>query len=348
MKILIVGNNKPWSIERYFMKYLKELGANVYFYGSGDIVYNFHSSSILNKILFHSKIVTKYAKVNRGLLNSAREIDPDIIWIFKGMEIFPDTLQNLKDQGFILANFNPDHPFIIPNKGSGNKNVSKGVPFYDVHFCYQFDLKKQIKDTYNIPTVFLPFAYESEDVNYINQSEIKEIKRICFQGNPDEYRAIIIKDIASAGLPIDVYGRQWHRFLGNKSSNINCFPIADRKLFWKLNQQYRVQLNLFRKYNYGSHNMRTFEIPVVGGIQLTPYSNEQAALFHESKEIFFFANNSEMIEKCRMLLNMTNSEADIIRAAARSRSLKEPYSFKDRAQLIYETFKSLTNGNCIV
>ncbi len=34
MKILIVGSNKPWAIERFYIKYLTELGADIHLYPS--------------------------------------------------------------------------------------------------------------------------------------------------------------------------------------------------------------------------------------------------------------------------------------------------------------------------
>ena len=75
------------------------------------------------------------------------------------------------------------------------------------------------------------------------------------------------------------------------------YPIASRPDFWRKNQEYRVQLNLFRQYNEGSHNMRTFEIPAVGGIQLTEYSTEQADFFKEGEEIFSFVRQGRYGKK---------------------------------------------------
>src|SRR2546423_266143 len=112
MKVIIAGNSKSWAIERYFIKYLRAAGIEVILYPSGDIVHDFHTKNLFNKILFHSKLVTKYPRVNKGLLTAAREEKPDVIWFFKGMEVYPETLQQLKKEGFRLANFNPDHPFI--------------------------------------------------------------------------------------------------------------------------------------------------------------------------------------------------------------------------------------------
>jgi spore maturation protein CgeB len=341
MKILIAGNNKTWSIERYFRKYLEMLGAEVIFFPSGDIVYDFHTKNVVNKLLFHSKLVTKYPYVNRELLNVSRTTRPDVIWVFKGMEIYPDTLEKLKQEGFRLANFNPDHPFIIPNKGSGNRNVSDSVPLYDLHFCYQRKLQQEIEQGFGVRTAFLPFAYDHEDVQYIDPASIDEINKLCFQANPDPYRVQVIEKLAEEGIAVDVYGHGWDKTSIASKKGVSVHPIASRAEFWKKNQQYRVQLNLFREYNYGSHNMRTFEIPVVGGVQLTVYSDEQAEFFEAGKEIFFFNDPADLVVKAKEILSMPAENIRAIRQQARDRSLNSGYSFKDRAQTVFETFRQL-------
>ena len=256
------------------------------------------------------------------------------------MEIFPETLETLRID-FKLANYNPDHPFIISSRGSGNTNVTESVGKYHLHFCYHHELQKKIEREYGIPTVFLPFGYEKNDVIYIDQSTIVENNRVCFQANPDKYRVEKVQFLTDNGIEVDVYGHGWHKTHLKDNNKVNIFPIASRSEFWYLNQKYRVQLNLFRKYNYGSHNMRTFEIPAVGGIQLTPYSEEQASFFEQNKEIFFFKDDEDMVVQVKKLISSSQEEISQIRTAARKRSMESGYSFKDRSKTVYNVFKNL-------
>ncbi len=346
MKILLVGSNFSYAIERYFVRYLAEMGVEINQYAAPDIVFNYHSKNIVNKILFHSKINTGYKPVNKELLKIAYNYKPDVIWVFKGMEIYPETLATLK-KDFKLANYNPDHPFLITSRGSGNSNVRDSVGHYHLHFCYHNQLIQQIQEEFHIPAVFLPFAYDGDDMVYVDQNTITEIPRICFQANPDAYRVAVVEKLASNGLEVDVFGIGWNKTSLQHNSKVRLFNIASRQEFWKLNQEYRVQLNLFRAYNKGSHNMRTFEIPAVGGIQLAPYSEEQAMFFEEGKEIFFFHDEDDMLVKAKYLLGLSSEDALQIRQAARKRSLASGYTFKDRANTVYQSFKTLVNGGII-
>ena|SRR5450631_2283040 len=340
MKVLLVGSDLNVAIERYYKKYLTEFGVEIYHYPAPDIIFNFHSKNIINKIFFKTGIYKKYGFVNRELIRIAEEFQPDIIWIFKGLEIFPQTLKKLRTK-FRLANFNPDHPFIIIASSNGNRNVKNSVGLYHLHFSYHSALVRRIWEEYKITAVFLPFAYDRFDLEYQPPESIVEIPKVCFQANPDPWRVQKIKKLADAGLVVDVYGHGWKKTALRDYKNVNLFPIASRNTFWLLNQEYRVQLNLFRKYNNDSHNMRTFEIPAVGGIQLSPYSTEQADFFEENREIFLFREDGQMISMAKKLLNLSRREADEIRNAARTRSINSPYSFEDRALTVYKSFQQL-------
>ncbi len=341
MKILIVGSNKHWATERYFVDHLREFSAEVFQYNAPDIVFDNHSKNILNKILFKTKIRTGYKEVNDGLLSAAQLVNPDVIWVWKGMEIFPGTLKKLRSRGFKLANFNPDHPFIITSAGSGNSNVTNSVGLYDLHFCYHRKLISEIEERFHIPAVFLPFAYEKKDLTYLDPAGLSKINRVCFQGNPDNYRANMLSSLAMNGLEVDVYGQGWEKTKLAGMKNVRVYPIASRPDFWKKNQEYRIQLNLFRQYNEGSHNMRTFEIPAVGGIQLTEYSVEQADFFKEGEEIFFFRGKEDMLKKVNEILQMPESIITEIRNHARKRCLESGYTFTSRAMTVYKSFEKL-------
>ncbi|HLA58421.1 MAG TPA: glycosyltransferase, partial [Puia sp.] len=89
------------------------------------------------------------------------------------------------------------------------------------------------------------------------------------------------------------------------------------------------------------HNMRTFEIPGAGGIQLAPYSEEHASFFNENTEIFLYRDQQELLKHVEYLMNGSPEAANKIRTAARSRSLDSKYSYKDRASIVYRTLQNM-------
>jgi hypothetical protein len=91
----------------------------------------------------------------------------------------------------------------------------------------------------------------------------------CFVGFTDEDRAEKINLLASQGIPVDVYGTNWDRFFKQGSKARVHGPVFGPDMHRTL-RAYRLQLNLFRPHNPGSHNMRSFEVPAVGALCLRP------------------------------------------------------------------------------
>jgi spore maturation protein CgeB len=338
MRLLIVGSDKVFAIENFYVKYLKEAAVEIRLFTAQSIFYDYYQASILHKILFRVGVSPILRKINDQFRQVITEFEPQVIFIFKGMEIFPESLEWAKQRGIKLVNLNPDNPFLFTGKGSGNKNVTDSIPLYDLHFTYDGDIKKELEHKYKIPTATLPFGFDLSDDLYNECAMQQEVKKVCFLGNPDDQRAAFIEQLA-AQMPIDVYGNNWSQFVTSKHITVHD-PVYGDKL-WKTLYRYRVQLNLMRIHNPNSHNMRSFELPGVGGIGLFPYTIDHAHYFDAGKEIFLYKDLNECISLSKLLLNMSDEEALKIRLAARLKSLQAGYSYRNRALLALKEIKKL-------
>lgn len=71
-------------------------------------------------------------------------------------------------------------------------------------------------------------------------------------------------------------------------------------------------------------NLRNFEIPMCGGIELCKYSEELANYFEEGKEILFYKDSCELIDKANYYLNRASEQELVgIKQAARKRAEAE-------------------------
>ena len=342
MKLLIVGSDKIFSIENFYYKYLKELGVDVKCFTAQSIFYDYYyNGNIVTKVLFKLGLSNIYKKINTQFKQIVSDFKPEIIWVFKGMEITPESLKWAKQQGIKLINYNPDNPFIFSGKGSGNLNITKSISLYDLHFTYNLEIQKQLKKIYQANTAYLPFAFDVSKDIFEECSNEKEIVKVCFLGNPDKKRAKFILHLAEKGVMIDVFGNEWNKFITHK--NIITYPPIYADEQWKTLRKYRVQINLLRIHNEDSHNMRTFEVPGIGGIQLAPYTIEHKIFFEDGKEIFLFKNIDECISKIKYLLTLTSYQANQLRIFARNASIDKKHNYKDRSLQVFETFKSLNN-----
>jgi len=339
MHVLIVGSNKIFSIENFYIKYLQKAGVTVSFCSSNGAFQDFYQRGILNRILFRLGISTIYKTINFNLIQTIQREKPDVVWIFKGMEIYSKTLKEIKALHIKLVNYNPDNPFVFSGRGSGNRNITEAISLFDLHFTYNLAIQKQLDEVYDVPTSILPFGFDISDSVYSVAMLQKEISKVCFLGNPDVERASFIKALAVNGISICVYGHHWSKFINHSAVEIHDAVYGEE--VWLVLRKYRVQLNLMRKHNLDSHNMRTFEVPGVGGIMVAPDTTEHRLFFENRKEAFYFENVSDCAKIIKNLLELPKEEAEKIRMAARERSVQSGYSYKDRTLFVKEVLEAL-------
>lgn len=339
MRLMIVGSDKVYAIENYYRNHLMEQGVEISLFTAQSYFYDYYQKSVIHKLLYRASLSGIIPKINKMFRERVEEFNPDIIWIFKGMEIVPESLVWAQDRNIKLVNYNPDNPFIFSGRGSGNPNVTNSISLYDLHFTYNLDVKEKLEHEYQAKTAYLPFGYELSDSVYELCTDQPEILKLCFLGNPDTDRAAFIEAMAQAGIPVDVYGNDWKQFVKNSAITISG-PVYGEE-FWKILRRYRIQLNLMRPHNEHSHNMRSFEVPAVGGIMLAPDTPDHRNHFENGKEVFLFSGIDDAIGKAKAILNMPAADADEIRTNARNRSVEFGYSYRKRSHLALQEMRKI-------
>lgn len=341
MRILLVGADSNYAIEKPYLEYLSKASevTHAELYSAQNIFLKFYNKNLLNKILYRLGFSKILDIINNQIISRVIAVHPDILLVFKGMELYPGTIRRIKLMGIKVVNYNPDNPFIFTGRGSGNINITKSVGLYNLHLTYNMEVKRQIETQYDIPVGLLPFGYNISNEVYDACVKQDELLKLCFLGNPDQERANFIMGLAKRGLSIDVYGNHWEKWISDPKIEIHSPVYGDN--LWKTLRKYRVQLNLMRIHNLNSHNMRSFEIPGVGGIMVAPKTLEHEIYFKNGKEVFLFSSIDECTQIVNMLLNLPAREADEIRKAARIRSIESGYSYFDRSKQLLMELKKL-------
>lgn len=339
MKLLIVGSDKKFAIEKYFLQYFEGANVKVALYPAQRMFHDYYYQSIKNKIKYRLGFSKIIKIINRDLLELVSTYEPNILFVFKGMEILPATLKKLSIKNIILANYNPDNPFIFSGKGSGNKNVINGLNLFDIHFTYSVTIKKELEKKTKSKIYLLPFAYAIDNNLFPSIHCQNEVIKTCFIGNPDKERVSFIKQLADFGIELDLYGHNWNKYINHDKVKI-YEPVYENE-FWKTLYKYRVQLNIMRKHNLDSHNMRSFEIPGVGGIGLFPETYEHLNFFEKDKEVFMYTSLENCVKKIKYLISLENNVAKKIRKAAANRSVNSKYTYQDRAKFVLDVFKNI-------
>jgi hypothetical protein len=312
--------------------------SNIMGFSHNDLFNEYYQTSLLNKLCY--KIFPKYieSRISNKLYRFCILHQPDVLLIFKGMEILPNILKKIKNSGVYLVNYNLDHPFIFFSKGSGNNNVLESIEVYNLYLTYSTIIKNEMNLKFpNLTTIVLPFGYIERPENILPKfDEFEEVNKVCFVGNPDKNRLKVIKQIVDNNIEVHVYGHNWERYFSENIPFIKIFKPVYSIDYYKTIQKYRVQLNIFRPHNINSHNMRSFEVPAVGGILLAPQTPEHLSFFEAENEVFYYTSTDILYEQINKILNLTKANAFQIRLNAQTRSIKSHYSYRERASQLLE------------
>ncbi len=331
-RILIIGSAHQAALEHIYAKHLSVFGNAVEIYPIQDLFLSYYTSSLFNKIVFRLGLSSIYAQLQKATVSFVAEYKPSHIIVFKGMELLPATLYYWKSKGIKLINYNPDNPFLFSGRGSGNENVSKSISLFDLYCSYDSTIVKKLKDK-GVKSALIPFGFELEEVEYKKIENTPEVNCVCFLGNPDKERAKFINSLLDHHIAIDLYGYVWHKFVKSNTNLVQIYDPVYGTEFWKTLRKYSVQLNLMRIHNVNSHNMRSFDIPGVGGIMLAPKTKDHALYFKENVEVFLFENIDDCVGKINFLLNCDATKRELIRTNSRNISVKN-YTYQNRvAQL---------------
>jgi spore maturation protein CgeB len=337
MRILIVGADYKWAIEHHFVKHFSGIGLTVELFPAQRYFYEYYYKNIVTKLICRLGLSRIYHEINANLLKRVEEFKPDIVFVFKGMEVLPDTLITLKQAGIKLVNYNPDNPFIFSGYGSGNKNVSESLKLFDLHLTYNLEILEKLKSM-QLKSEFFPFAFEAGVDKAPELIEADEVLKPCFLGNPDKSRVEFLNQLADRGVKLDVYGNDWAK--NNIHPNIKAFPPVYGDEMISVLRKYRIQLNLMRIHNLNSHNMRSLEIPGHGGVQLAPRTVEHEMLFREGEEIFLYNDVDDCVGQIDKLMCLSFAEALGIRNTAQYTAQSE-HTYKQRAAKAAELFDKL-------
>jgi len=320
------------------------------FRSMGIIVEGFFHMDYIPKLTIAGRIIHRiypqlwWNEINDKLLYHASVFKPDIILIFKGMEIYPSTFKTLRDRGIKLVNYNPDHPYEYISRGSGNHNVLNSISLFHTYITYSMNIAADFRKRFpEIPVAVLPFGYSLTASEYYKISIEKEVHRICFIGYADRQRARVIQSLLRHDLEVDVYGPGWSSYFSDKVPGLQIYPAVNGLQYYDQLRRYRVQLNLFRRHNEHSHNMRSFEVPAAGGIMLAPDSKEHRLFFRDRKEVFLYESESDIPQIVRYIMQLSEQQANEIRWKARERSVQSGYDYPSRAVTLLNILRNITH-----
>ena len=241
----------------------------------------------------------------------------DVVWIDKGITIFPETLKYIKSKQPTckIISYSPDNMALRHNQ---SQQYLESIPYYDhiiTNKSYILDDMRKlgakniqfVNNTYE-PSFHYPRELSNDDLTRLGGD-------VGFVGMWEKERCESILYLADHGIKVRVFGdEKWGKYT-NYSPNltIDLHGLYNDD-YAKSFKAFKISLCFLRKMNFDQQTTRTVEIPACGGFMMAERTNEHLAMFDENKEAVYFSSNEELLEKCKYYLEHDKERLSIANA----------------------------------
>lgn len=287
---------------------------------------------------YPSKLKAYLSYVQKSVLRYLKDSKKKFVFIIKGYYLLPETIEEIKAMGKFIFCFYPDDPYrIFP--GTSNLFVQQSINRYNAYFIWSKSIVKKIGGN-NV--FYLPFAGDGELLKpTIYTKSLSKVVMECdvsFVGNADKERTDFLNKLS---MHLDnkykkiIYGSWWEKINDYEiKKNVHGNDFINAILSSKIN------INILRVQNKNSNNMRTFEIPVVGGFMLHEYSEEAIEFFEPGGEADYYKSAEECADKIKFYLKNETLRLKIA-AAGHEKIYLAKHLYTDRVDEIWEKIISL-------
>ena len=235
------------------------------------------------------------------------------------------------------VNIFPDDPLDTKNSVISNKNFIDCISEFDLFCIWSKKILKKLKKKFKSNILYLPFGYDSLNINKIIKKKLKLKNQIFFLGTYEKERFVTLNYIIEKKK---IYGGNWSRFREKKIRNsVISNHIYGQKIYNLMNSS-AITLNILRKQNLSSHNMKTFEIPAYNGLMLTTRSKEQNTFFKENISCFMYSTKKELNKKIRFIFK----NKKIAKKVRNSGNIKvKNHNYINRVKYLIKELKKIKN-----
>lgn len=349
LKILLVGDWHSNLHEEAVRQALEELGQEVvcfpwhhYFKPdtkAGKIFSPFFK--VQNKYLFGPTLKS----LNEDLVSVFKQYLPDVVFVYRGTHIFPETLIKIKGirSRSVLVGYNNDDPFSPVYPKWFWRHFIAGLPLYDLALAYRSHNIEDFKKAGARRVKLLRSWYVPSKNRPVELSPAEQKDYACdvvFAGHfEDDGRLDYLEAVVERGWKLKLHGHDygWNKPLSRSRTLRHLLPV---RTLW--GEDYnkaicgsKVALCFLSKLNRDSYTRRCFEIPAAGTLLLSEYSHDLSTIFEAGKEADFFQSTEEMVEKLEYYLKNEKSRRAVA-LAGRKRLIADGHDIVSRMRQVLD------------
>ena len=308
-----------------------------------DIVDEFYFLSLRSKRTL-TKIIEKLIRnlqtdeFNNQIKVNLTKFQPDVLFVYKGAFVYPETLDFAASRNIRIALFYPDVSMTFHGG-----NIPKCLPKYELIFTTKTFGINDLKDNFGTNrAVFVPHGFDPEIHRKIKVEDRDSALYACdasFIGtwSPKKEKYLAGIKAALPNLSLRIWGNQWSK----SNSPILASSIMHKEVLGDLYaiaiRASKINLGILSERVEGASSgdlitSRTFHIPGCGGFMLHERNEESVLYFDEGTEVGFFDGEEELVEKVRYYLANEQERLQVAEAGYQ-RALRD-HSLDERAKTV--------------
>ena len=225
----------------------------------------------------------------------------DLIWVDKGVYLWPDTVKEIRRLGKVLIHYTPDTAFFA----NQSRFFEATVALYDkVVTTKSFELEHYQNRISNDRLMLVTQSYD-EQQHHVECEFSQKRNEVVLIGLCEPDRERCVAALLKQENQVRIGGRGWERFVSTHANN----PLLHFEGSAIFGQHYvqtlsraALGLGLLTKRFPELHTTRTFEIPACG-TALATVSNTETTKFFAENEALFYEDYEDLAQQAKTLLN---------------------------------------------
>jgi spore maturation protein CgeB len=283
---------------------------------------------------------------NRAFARSIATLRPDLVFVFKGVMMQPDSLRRAQLAGAAVFNFYPDVNLVSHCRRFGNSFL-ECAPHYDCIFTPKRYHLEPLHRAGARRVEFLPYAYDREC----------HLARYPARGRQQEYetdvvvvatwgprRAAILESMVARGFPyrLAIWGNQWERL--DKNSTLRPYvkfrAVSGVEMSLAFTSS-KIALAFLSPPDL--HTARSFEIPAFGTLMLAERTPEHLEFFREDEEIACFGDVIELRAKIDYYMAHEDDRRRVAEAG-HHRVVESGHDYEARMARVLDVYQEVLTG----
>ena len=253
------------------------------------------SARIWRSIAFRLRTGPAVAAINRHVLSQLPNAHADIIWVDKGVCLWPETIRELRKRTERLVYYTPDTSFLH----NRSRFFERSIQLYDLIVTTKsLEMPEFRRRAESRKLLLTSQSYDSK-LHYPRCSFAEKRRECVLIGLCEPSREHAVLQLLSEGIPVRVGGRGWERFVqrcGNRLPLSYAGAAVFGDAYAEALSKATLGLGMLTHRFPELHTTRTFEIPACGTALATPKTSETSCFF-QPNEAVFYENTEELVGK---------------------------------------------------